>query len=173
MLDAQVFSNNQLPQQLTDCVKQAVDSTFAMICGDDLKYIGCNGVVEASESVNGVIGIISLVGDVTWSLVVGLPKETACAMAVKFAGFEIPYDSDDMGDVVAELANVLAGDVSARLDEVGVTASMSLPTAIRGSDVDMMAGGAASRYMHYSSLEGPFYVKVVSAEPKQLRRSGE
>src|SRR5207244_10134077 len=111
---------------------------------------------------DGVVGIISFMGGLSWSLMLGLPRETATALALAFAGFEIPFDSADMGDVVGELANVLAGGVSARLDTAGVAAQMSLPTVARGSDVELLLpGGLPSQRLPFASARGQFWVKVV------------
>ena len=67
-----------------------------------------------------VLSVISLVGGVDWSIFLGLPKDTAVALAKSFAGFDIPFESDDLGDAIGELSNILAGNVKARLDRVGI-----------------------------------------------------
>ena len=85
---------------------------------------------------NSIIAVISLVGDVEWSLTLGFPKETAEAVAQKFTGFSVPFDSGDMGDAIGELANVIAGSVKSKLDQRGAKANISLPTVLRGSAVE-------------------------------------
>ena len=41
-----------------------------------------------------------------------IPKETAINISEAFLGMELPIESDDMGDLIAELSNILAGDVA-------------------------------------------------------------
>jgi len=117
------------------CLDEAVVEIFNATCGVQLQpkhddeRPGNDGVI---------IAIISLVGDVEWSIFLGLPRETAPALAAKFAGFEIPFDSADMGDAVGELANILAGDVKKRLSAKGVKVNISLPSVIRAESLEVL-----------------------------------
>jgi CheY-specific phosphatase CheX len=155
-------SHGQVPETLTESIKQATLTTFAMICGEEPSYEG-NG--DPRSKCDGLVGIISFTGDVPWSLMLGLPRETAMALALKFTGMEIDDDSPDMGDIVGELANILAGEATAQLDARGITVQMSVPTAARGSDLEMLLpGGLPSVRMNFSAPEGDFWVKVVTAK---------
>jgi len=99
--------------------------------------------------------------------VLGLPRETAKAVTAKFAGFEIDYDGPDMGDVVGELANVVAGDAAGRLEARGIRADLSLPTVARGNDVEMIQqDNTMSRLVHFECTGGNFWVKI-SAEAQR------
>ena len=59
-------------------------------------------------------------------------------MCFQFAGFEIPFDSPDMGDAVGELANIFAGEVKGQLDSRGVRCDISLPTVLRGGQLEVL-----------------------------------
>jgi chemotaxis protein CheX len=119
----------------TECVPQAAAQIFEATCGVKLEEF--DGEIDLStESV--IIGIISLVGDVEWSVFFGLPSDTAEAAAAKFAGFEIPFDSPDMGDAIGELTNMLAGQVKLNLDQKGVKAEISLPSVIRAQNMTVL-----------------------------------
>ena len=89
------------------------------------------------------------------------PELTAPSLVQKFTGFPIPYDSADMGDMVGEFANILGGDIVARLETNRVKAGISLPTVVRGSNVEMLLpqGQPATR-MVFSSPCGEFWVRV-------------
>ncbi len=151
-------------ETLTESIKQATIETFAMIGGEEPSY-GGNG--DSRPKCDGLVGIVPFTGDAPWSLLLGLPRETAMALAVKFTGMEIDFDSPDMGDMVGELANILAGDATAQLDALGITGQMSVPTAARGSDIEMLLpGGWPSMQLNFSSPDGDFWVKVVTAKTK-------
>lgn len=144
-----------------DAVKQAVLATFTMICGVEPS---CETDMKEEVCHDGMVGIISFVGDHSWCLMLGLPRETTTRLAIAFAGFEIPMDSVDMGDVIGELANVLAGHVSARLEDAGLIAQMSLPTVARGQNVELLLPHALpTRRMPFLSAQGEFWVKVLMA----------
>ncbi len=148
----------KVPTVLTESIRQSVLATFATICGTALGY---HGEAPSQASCDGVVGIIGIVGDEPCSLMLGLPRTTAPDLVQKFTGFPIPYDSADMGDMVGEFANILGGDIVARLETNRVKAGISLPTVVRGSNVEMLLpqGQPATR-MVFSSPCGEFWVRV-------------
>ncbi|MEN6370459.1 MAG: chemotaxis protein CheX [Armatimonadota bacterium] len=170
MTDLQT-NTQQIPDELSECVRQSVLANFEMMLGTELSSRDSDGTELPSE---GITGIISLIGDVSWSLMVCLPRDTATAIAVGFVGFEVPFESADMGDVVGELANILAGDISARLDALGIKAALSLPTVLRGKDIDLLLpeGTPSVRHFYDSSL-GQFSVRITAGAPSHMRKSGE
>jgi chemotaxis protein CheX len=159
------------PAAVADGVRAAVEATFASICGEPVT----RSDEPAPSGGPGMIGIISFLGDVNWSFSLGLPRETAVAMTVKFTGMEIPFDCPDMTDVVGELANVVAGDIVAQLDARRVKSQMSLPMVARGGDVAVESpGGMASLSVAWNSPQGPFWYRLVAAKSGGLagRRPG-
>ncbi len=119
----------------TECVAEAAVEIFNATCGVTLEPLA---EVENLAGDGVIIAVISLVGDVEWSVFLGLPKDTASAAAAKFAGFEIPFESADMGDAIGELTNMLAGQVKALLDQRGVKADISLPSVMRADNMSIL-----------------------------------
>ncbi len=68
----------------------------------------------------------------------GLSERAAVSLAKRFAGFEIPFESEDMGDAIGELTNMLAGQIKLNLDQKGVSAEISLPSVIRAQDITVL-----------------------------------
>lgn len=162
-----------MPERLTNCVKDSILGIFNSIFGaEPIPQPEVNG----KQVGDGVVGIISFVGDVTWLLMLVLPKTSAQSIAFKFTNFEVPYDSPDMGDVVGELSNVLAGDIVARLSAEGTKVTMSLPTIMRGHDVEpLLPRGLPFVKMHYTIPDGgDVYIKLAGTKPGQSigRRPG-
>ena len=148
-----------------NCVFRAVNNVFNSTCG--LTPTLLENQPEQQEAL--ILGIISLVGDVEWSLFLGLPKATAVAVAAKFAGFEIPFDSSDMGDAVGELTNIFAGQVKALLDECGVKANISLPSVIRADNLRMLIQrDAATKRTCFDSPLGKFWTGILSGSSAGL-----
>ena len=155
------------PPAVADAVEAAVEKTFAAICGE-------KPIQQPSGQQTGscacVIGIISFVGETPWSLSLALADDTAPALVHKFVGFEIAFDSPDMGDAVGELVNVLAGDVVAQLEQRRIKAQMTLPTVARGSAIQLFPeSGTAAVQLDYASKQGSFWVRLMSAKPGQIR----
>ncbi|QPJ65723.1 MAG: chemotaxis protein CheX [Candidatus Nitrohelix vancouverensis] len=162
MVDLQM-KDGVIPSELSECVKGSVISIFNTIMGNDPTY---HEVTETKKLGDGVVGIISFVGDMNWLLMLTLPKDSAEKYALKFVGFDISYDSEDMGGVVAELANCLAGDIVARLGKINVKASMSLPTVMRGQNVEpILPRGTPTCQQLFSLPEGEMLLKLAGAKP--------
>ena len=118
-----------------ECVTASANEVFSSTCGVELEEIQAEA---SSENESLFLAVIALIGDVEWSLFLGLPTETAVAIAAKFAGFEIPIDSPDMGDAIGELSNIFGGRVKALLDPKGVKVEISLPTVMRAEGLHML-----------------------------------
>src|SRR5687767_14689954 len=126
---------HSVPSWLITNIQTSTVSAFNKMLGETICLTDDDFTSEAHY--DGVIGIISFVGDFTWSMVLGLPHRSAEPIAQKFAGFEIPFDSPDMGDVVGELTNVLAGVISGEMENSNLKVHMSLPTIALGKDFQM------------------------------------
>lgn len=147
----------QLAQGVRHGIVEAFSAMFEDVapCGEDYQNgAGCEAVV----------GLISFVGKVSWSLAIALPRETATAMAQKFVGCEIPFESMDMIDLTGELLNIVAGPTSAYLVAQGFEAKMGLPSVSRGQDVEVVLPDHMAYRLHFSSKQGPFRAKIVAAE---------
>ena len=160
-----VQTGQGVPQVLRDCFSLAVTDTFDKIYGGG----ATTSVTAETDGSDGIVSIISFVGDVTCSMVFGLPEDSAVEMAEKFAGFSIPFDSPDMGDVVGELANVLAGVINGQLERAHLKTQMSLPTVARLGEIKMLLPGNLSyQKLHFFADDTPFWVKIVVAKPSRF-----
>lgn len=150
-----------LPSAVAQGVQEAVENTFLTICGASPVLANDEGL---PNSCTGVIGIISFLGQPNWTFSLGIPQETAPALMQQFAGFEIPFDGQDVCDVVGELANVVAGDIIAQMEKHRLKVQMSLPMVVRGSDVEVLTlGGSDCLRLSWQCLQGPFWYKLEAA----------
>jgi len=152
--------DGHIPQVLIDQTEAAVIDAITKICGSpvsvDDKYKGC-------EHRRKVIGSISFVGDLMWTMALHLPHDSSEALAKKFAGFDIPFESLDMGDVVGEIINVLAGVLSGKLNDYGVASQMSLPTVTRGVAFEiMLPDSLVAQEFYFSTDESDFCVEITA-----------
>ncbi len=112
---------------------------------------------------DGYVGIMSFSGTVSFSVMFGVPKETATYFAKSFMGFDIPYDSPDMADIIGELINILAGTITAFLEKQELIVQMSLPVVIAGNEVKvLLLEGFLSFCLHFLINDLPFWVKVIT-----------
>lgn len=149
-------------EAFAECIRQGVLCTFGAICGEEPVLSEEDG---DEKPVDGIIGTISFVAERPWSLVLGIPRDTAVVLAPGFAGFEIDYDSNDMSDVVGELANILAGDLVARMDEAQIPAEMGLPSVARGDHMSLVLPDTTPvLHLYFSTTFGPMWCRVVVAK---------
>jgi CheY-specific phosphatase CheX len=162
----------QFPPVISDAVRDAAVEFFGTYCGMQ----PCERPDEPVDAPGpGIMGVISFFGNPVWSVSLVMPEATAVTAARMFAGFDIAFDSPDMGDLVGEMANVMAGDITARLDAHGITAQMSLPTVLRGHDVELLSNAnACAAKILFASPNGGFWFRLVKALDRlpAVRRSG-
>ncbi|WP_340103489.1 chemotaxis protein CheX [Rhodohalobacter sp. 8-1] len=156
---------NEIPTEIIGLVKESVINTFASIIGSEPSYIEQNG---QAKSLNGIIGNIAVFNQQhTLSLMIVIPRETALKLSEVFIGAEIPFESDDMGDLVGEISNILAGDVAANIETVGFRGQSSLPTATRGSDLTLfMPSKPPTEKMKFVGPSGEFWVNMALSESR-------
>ncbi|MFN7927430.1 MAG: chemotaxis protein CheX [Blastocatellia bacterium] len=162
-MDASAIALDTVPSDLVASVHEAFLSCFSSYFGP---ICPCGEDKVNGAGLEGIISVISFVGTFPWTLVLALPQSTAEAMVEKFAGFEIPFDSEDMIDAVGELINIVAGVASGHAESYGIISRMSLPSVARGSLHMRLPSDAPRHRLHYETAQGPFRVKVVTAPPR-------
>jgi chemotaxis protein CheX len=160
------------PEVVADAVRESIASSLGTILG--------TAPVEGESdpelrSLSRVLGVISMVGEGSWTVAFTFPEPTAVTLVQQFCGFEIEFAAPEMGDAVGELVNVVAGELVAQLEARQIKAQMSLPMVARGKNVEvMMPAGLPSIDLNYLSEQGAFWVKLIAARPGQSlgRRPG-
>ncbi len=146
-----------------DCVMQAASNTFSSTCGVELAEAELDAAVVEGQV---VFAVISLVGDLEWSVFLAMPAQTACNAVEKFFGMPIEFESADMSDAVGELTNIFVGQVKALLDQQGVTVEISLPSVLRAEKLQVLAHSGGSQINQgYDSDVGPLMVGVIIGAP--------
>jgi CheY-specific phosphatase CheX len=156
----------------------------AAVCDATMEFFGSSCGLKHQEltefgedsTVRGVLSTISFFGEPSWAFTLAFPAEAAVKAAKAFAGFDIPLDSADMGDVLGEIINVIAGSICAKLDAKGIKAQMSLPNVTRGDHLTVIVpSGSTTTRMAFSGSSGTFWIQLVKARlaaPVTARRPG-
>jgi chemotaxis protein CheX len=165
MITEQLKKAKEIPVEIVEVVKQSVINTFESIAGDPPSYMYED---EDNGPLNGIIGNIAVFNpEYTFSLMLVIPKDTAIKISEAFLGMELSIESEDMGDLVAELSNILAGEVAANMETVGFRGQSSLPTATRGSDLRLfMPNKPPSAKMRFVGSIGDFILNMALSESK-------
>lgn len=158
----------KIPQEIISSVRESVEVTFESISGSRPEFID-NG--EKDGPMNGIIGNISVFNtNHTLTLMVAIPKDTAVSLSEVFCGMELPFESDDMGDLVGEISNILAGEVAANAEQVGFVGQSSLPTVTRGSDLKLfLPNKPPTSQLQFRGSGGEFWVNLALCESKRRK----
>lgn len=152
---------------LVDIVQVAVSQTVAMFVGIEPK---CLPAEEVARIWDGICGTISFVGDRRYSMTMCCSRESAVELARAMAGFEIDYDSVDMGDAIGEVANIIAGNIVAQMDTQGVMVAMSLPTVFRGHNVErVLPHNMVSICTSFELPTSTFWVDVIAGQTARMQ----
>ncbi len=162
-MSANTATSSGISSDRVECVVEGVRSAMSWVAGEEPQLRG-ETPVEQCLRCEGVVGCISLVGDVDWSLVLSIPRATASELAGRFAGFEIPFDGPDMGDAVGEMANLLAGEVKVQLDGIGLACEISLPQVFRGEIIEVLQlPHVPSKLLNFECSCGPLWVAIAQS----------
>ncbi len=149
----------------SDVVALAAEEALGATCG--IKMQRCEAPETGDTPL--ILSVIALVGDIEWSIFLGLPRPAATGLVGKFFGFEIPFEAPDMGDAVGELANILGGKCKSLLDARGIKAELSLPSVVRAENVQVLKqSSAASSRVCYHSDVGELWVGVAAGRSTRL-----
>ncbi len=163
MIAEQLKKVDSIPSEIVTIVEESVINTFTSVCGGTPE---CINIENDSGPLNGIIGNIAVFNaEHTFSFMIAIPKDTAIGISNSFLGMELPFDSADMGDLIAELANIVAGEIAANIEKIGFRGQSSLPTATRGSDLTLfMPNKPPSAKLQFSTKCGEFVLNMALSQ---------
>lgn len=154
---------DHIPEEMVEKVRESVINTFESLTGETPSH---NKNARRDAPLNGIVGNVTVFNsEYTLSLMLAIPRQAALYLSEVFIGMELPFESDDMGDLIGEISNILAGDVAANVEKVGFRGQSSLPTAMRGSDLMLfMPKNPPTEKMKFTSPNLEFWLTMVLSE---------
>ncbi len=123
-LDAQILA------KIVEQVKISVSRKLTSICQEDVQFEKIS-----KDFNNDMIGIVSFIGDVSFILLIMLTDDHVRKISSKFVGVEMDSNSDEIGDLISEIANIVFGDIDMDLKTINLKTERSLPTILKGKDI--------------------------------------
>lgn len=165
MLYDELKTIKAIPSEISGLVEESVLNTFESLCGS--KPITLNNK-DNGKNLNGIIGNIAVFNpDYILSLMLAIPRPTALTLSEVFVGMEIPFESEDMADLIGEVSNILAGDVAANIEKVGFRGQSSLPTTTRGSDLTLfLPNKPPSLKLFFEGDIGDFWLNMALSQSR-------
>jgi two-component system, chemotaxis family, chemotaxis protein CheY len=119
----------------------------------------------AAQGRNVVFGVITLAGELLWSVTLGFERVAAEGVASRFAGYPILSDDPDLGDAIGEIANIVAGYLKRLLRDRGVQVTHSLPAVFSADRIRVLVQRGrltSADRVDFNSEVGRFWVSVTA-----------
>ena len=134
-------------QELKTSVDDAVMTIFDHMIGIMIDPSRCGAIFNPAEIQ--VIGMVAITGAAQAIVCLRVsPKFSSVATAAMFGLEPASVTEPDINDVVGELTNMIAGKIKANLRTEGELCSLSLPTIIRGTKVDLESVSGVQRHSY-------------------------
>ncbi len=141
-------------EEIVEWVKNSTNEVFQTMLGMEAKD-GEHFVEDPGKGLSmGVIGIIGLVGDWTGTAVVSCSSPLACKIANTLFMQEYPNVTDEVLDAVAEITNMIIGNLKNCLENKLGTMGLSIPAVVFGRNFATRRSGKESWYVIQFEVEG-------------------
>jgi CheY-specific phosphatase CheX len=120
--------------EIVGAIRAAGVEVFATMLGVDLRFAEAYFDAGPSRPVDGVICLIGMAGEWTGTGTISCSAEFACQIASQMLMAEYPVVDAEVLDAVAEIANMVLGNVKTVLEGSLGAMAMSIPTAIFGKN---------------------------------------
>ena len=100
----------------------------------------------------GVTGSIGLSGKVNGMVYTAFSYDLAQCVAEKILGGSA--SDQDVSDVIAELTNMITGNLKSQLCDLGYNCSLSIPSVVKGEDIRVSAKTATVSVRNEYAIEG-------------------
>lgn len=141
-------------EEIVEWVTHSTNEVFQTMLGMDAKF-GETFVEDPGKGLSmGVIGIIGLVGDWTGTAVVSCSSPLACKIANTLFMQEYPNVTDEVLDAVAEMTNMIIGNLKNSLENKLGTMGLSIPAVVFGRNFATRRSGKESWYVIQFEVDG-------------------
>lgn len=153
-------------EEMQDLVLVGIQSAVENVCS---MMLGCEAVVGQSSQIghplqesNGVVALVGVAGPWVGTGAVTCNPELACRLASAFLLTECPEVNDAVLDAVAELTNMIIGNLKCVIEErIGIEMGLSTPTVIYGASfTTKIAGTSAWTLIPFRVLDGDLLVQT-------------
>ena len=120
--------------QIVNEIRTAAEEVFATMLGEELVFAESYSDKGPVHPVDGVVCLIGMAGAWTGTGTLSCSAEFACRIASRMLMAEYAVVDAEVLDAVAEVANMVLGNVKTALERSLGSMGMSIPTAIFGKN---------------------------------------
>jgi CheY-specific phosphatase CheX len=153
-----------LADALTDAVTEAVTRVFSTMATVQTTRREVTDLSQtAHDSLEGVTGSVSFVGQVTGTLYLSLPSNFCRLVTQQILGGDGLTDREE-NDVVGELTNMVTGNLKTAMANKGYNSQLSIPSVLRGESITLSCKGfscVVGLTFDAPDLKESFHVRVM------------
>ncbi|WP_035957804.1 chemotaxis protein CheX [Bryobacter aggregatus] len=154
-------------EEIVSWVHQATSDVFQMMLGMEASAAE-HFIEEPGKGLTmGVIGIIGLVGEWTGTAVVSCSSPLACKIANTLFMQEYSSVTDEVLDAVAEMTNMIIGNLKNSLEERFGQMGLSIPAVVFGRNFATRRSGKESWYVIKFQVDGERFDVQLCLTPTQ------
>jgi chemotaxis protein CheX len=117
---------------LTRIVRESTEDVFSKMLGIELEHGDALVAKRPTVAGDGVLAFVGLAGRWVGTGSVSVSGGLACRISSQFLMSDFPAVDDEVLDVLAELTNMIIGNVKTRLEEILGPLGLTIPTVIYG-----------------------------------------
>jgi len=121
-------------EQIVSGIRASAEEVFSTMLGANLSFTEAYCDKGPSHPLDGVICLIGMAGEWTGTGTISCSAEFACGIASRMLMAEYAQVDAEVLDAVAEVANMILGNVKTGLEKSLGPMGMSIPTAIFGKN---------------------------------------
>jgi len=121
-------------KQIATEIRTAAEEVFATMLNAELSFAGAYFESRPAQPVDGVVCLIGMAGEWTGTGTLSCSAEFACRIASLMLMADYTVVDSEVLDAVAEIANMVLGNVKTTLEKTLGSMGMSIPTAIFGKN---------------------------------------
>ncbi len=127
-------------EKIVTIVRQAARDVFGTMLALPLEDLEPRQDQGETAPINGVIALVGIGGDWTGTGRICCSAELACRLASAMLGMEYTAVDEDVLDAVAEIANMIIGNVKTILEDELGPLGLSIPTVVFGRNYHARTG---------------------------------
>jgi chemotaxis protein CheX len=121
-----------LAEAIVTAIIGSTKDLFTTMLGSDVQVGDPFVETSAPGPADGVVALVGMAGDWAGTGSVSLSANLACRLAGTFMMVEYPAINDEVLDAVAEISNMIVGNIKNRLETVVGAMALSIPTVVFG-----------------------------------------
>ncbi len=154
-------------EEIVEWVTHSTNEVFTTMLGMEAQF-GEHFVEDPGKGLTmGVIGIIGLVGEWTGTAVVSCSSPLACKIANTLFMQEYPSVTDEVLDAVAEMTNMIIGNLKNSLENKLGQMGLSIPAVVFGRNFATRRSGKESWYVIQFVVDGERFDVQLCITPSQ------